>query len=133
MSYHIQYLKDGGVVTNYSGIVTDDNLIQSTKERLSSDTRIKSYRYFISDFSKVDEFKVTTRGIESTVHMAAKASRQNNNILLVVVLPTDSEFGMGRMWQAYADYEKTGWKTLMVRNRDEALEWLQKNLDSASA
>jgi hypothetical protein len=127
MSYDITYLEDeGGVITTYSGIVTDNDMIQCGKARFSSDDRIKSYRYFISDFTNVTEFNVTSDGLRSIADIAINASKLNKRLLLVAVLPTDFQFGMGRMWQTLS--EETGWKIQMVRTPAEAQEWIQNNL-----
>ena len=53
MAYTITYDKDkGGVVTTYSGVVTDEDIINSVKERTTSDSLVKSFKYAISDYTK---------------------------------------------------------------------------------
>jgi len=59
--------------------------------------------------------------------MAIEVSKCNKNIVITGVMPTDLEFGMGRMWQAYAD--ETGWESFVRRTRDEAEKWIQSKVE----
>ncbi len=133
MPYQIAYSdSDGGVITTYSGIVTDETVIESARERLSCGRKIESYRYFISDYTDVSKSTVTRSAVQISASLALEASKINKDILLVGVFPTDLGYGMGRMWQAYAADEETGWKTKVVRSLAEAHIWIQKMLVSKS-
>jgi len=128
MPYEITYLEtDGGVYTKYYGIVTDSDIINSMKERFSSDDKVSSYRYAITDCTDVKKFDVSPEVMKESGKISKKVSNINKNIAVVAIMPTDLEFGMGRMWQAYS-YE-TGWKTGIVRDKDEAEVWLKENLE----
>jgi len=124
--YKIKYLDDGGVITIYSGIVTDDDIIGSIKDKCTSPDKIRSYRYAITDCTHVDEFEVTPQGMIENAEISKKVALLNRNILVVGVYPDDLAYGMGRLWQGYADV--TGWTTIVVRNMDEAQKWLEENL-----
>ena len=51
MAYAITFKeKEGGVLTTYAGTVTDQDVINSAKERLSLVEKLKSIKYFFSDF-----------------------------------------------------------------------------------
>ena len=127
MPYEITYLEtDGGVLTKYFGIVTDSDILHSIKERFSSDDRVSSYRYAITDCSNVEKFDVSPEVMKESAKVSKKVSMINKNMVVVAIMPTDLEFGMGRMWQAYA-YE-TGWNIVIVRTKDEADIWLKENL-----
>jgi len=131
MPYKIEYSDtDGGVLTTYFGVVTDSDIIGSLKERIESKKRVENYRYVISDYSGAEEFKVTTEGIKQNALIAVRASASNKKGVLVAILPKDHEYGMGRMWQAYAD--ETGWKTYIARDKKEAYEWLNENMPKVS-
>jgi hypothetical protein len=58
--------------------------------------------------------------------LAIDVSKLNKNIVIAGVMPTDLEFGLGRMWQAYAD--ETEWVSKTIRTRDEAENWIQQTL-----
>ena len=128
MPYEIIYLdEDGGVITNYRGAITDEDIIKSGEEKYLSLERLKSYRYAITDLSMVDEFRLTSEGIEKNAEISLKIFAENSNIIVAFVLPTDVEYGMGRMWQAYGDGD--GKKSNICRTRAEAEEWIRKNLN----
>jgi hypothetical protein len=128
MPYEITYLEtDGGVLTRYYGIVTDSDIMNSMKERFSSDDKVSSYRYAITDCTNVEKFDVSPEVMKESAEVSKKVSRINKNIAVVAIMPADLEFGMGRMWQAYSYV--TGWKTGIVRTKDEAEVWLKENLE----
>jgi len=127
MTYVITFKeKEGGVFTHYSGTVTDADIIKSVKERLLLVEKLKPIKYFFSDFTDVDNFNVTSTGIQTIADIATRASKINNDIILVAIVPSDLEYGMARMWQAYSD--DMNWKTYLARTKEEASEWLNKNL-----
>ncbi len=129
MPYKISKLNDeGGVQTTFYGKVTDEMLIESNKERLASTELIKSYRYFISDYTDVTDLSISNHTIRKIAQMAINASKLNENILVVGILPNDLEFGLGRMWQGYASDEETGWCTKGFRTSDAADKWLKTQL-----
>ena len=127
MPYIITYnKKDGGITIKYTGVVTDDEIIKNAKERFSSKDNIKKTRYYFHDFSIATEIKVTSYGVKIISEMAKNASKINNTILVVGILPTKLGYGMGRMWQGYTD--EISWKTKIVRNFEDGHEWLHNNL-----
>lgn len=127
MPYRIEYDTDKlGVITIYSGIVTDKDLCDSLTERLDNFARLKRYRYAISDCTNVTEYKVTPEGLKKNAEISYEISEKLPALLLVVITPSDLMYGMGRMWETYID--DTGWETTMVRTRQEANEWIEKNL-----
>ena len=128
MSYKITYQEyDGGVVTVYRGTVTDKEMVNSANERITPTNKVKSYKYLLSDFTNVDDFKITTNGIKAVANISNLMFQLNANILVVIVVPSDLKYGMGRMWQAYTCVDDEN-KTQIARTRDEAIEWLKQNL-----
>ena len=117
---------DGGVITIYSGVVTDEDVIRSVEEKCSSLEKIQSYRYALTDCTNVTEFKVTSKAVMRNAKVAKSAFSVNSDVLLVAVVPTDLMFGLSRLWQAYAD--ESDHRTTVVRSREEAEKWLAKHL-----
>ncbi len=129
MSYSIIYNKeDGGVLTQYTGSLSDEELLKSAKERTQFVSKVKLYRYLLSDFTEVDDFNVTSEGIRATAEIAKKMLQINDRILVSVILPTDVKYGVGRIFQAYADEEDRWIK--IARSMDEAVQWLNENLNA---
>lgn len=58
--------------------------------------------------------------------MAIEVAKNNRDIVIAAAMPSDLAFGLGRMWQAYAD--ETGWKSHAFRAREEAENWVQNEL-----
>lgn len=127
MPYETEYReKDGGVITTYWGSVTDNDIIESGQNKLALIEKLKTYRYALTDLSRVDHFNLTSIGIQTNVNAASEIIRQNKDLIVAFVLPTDVEYGMGRMWQAHADVY--GIKSCVCRTRAEADAWINANL-----
>lgn len=127
MPYEITYVDEqGGIITTYWGIMTDNDLINSGQEKYFLQERLKSYRYAITDLSRVEQFKLTAKGIQSNVEIASKISKENHELIVAFVMPTDVEYGMGRMWQAYGEHY--GIESFVCRTRAEAEEWIEKKI-----
>ena len=127
MSYNITFTDDNGIITVYSNTVDDAEYIDSIKARWEKTDFTKKCRYTLSDFTSVTELTVTSDGIRDAAQLCLAASKHNKSILVVAILPTDLEFGMGRMWQVYAD--ETGWNSFPARDMKTAKEWLNENLN----
>jgi len=126
MPYKITDVEDGGVITTFFGIVTDEDIIESAREKCFSPQKLASYRYAITVCVDVEKFDVSAQGMIDNAAISKKAFFMNKNLLLVGVYPDDLGYGMGRLWQGYAD--DIGWSTKVVRSMDEAKKWLKKNL-----
>ena len=127
MPYEIIFNKsDGGVITIYSGVVTDEDLLQSANDKCSSVEKIMSYRYALTDCSNVTELKVTTAAVIRNAEIAKSAFAINSNIIFVAAVPTDLMYGLSRLWQVYAD--ESDRQTKVVRSREEADIWLAERL-----
>lgn len=117
---------DGGVITIYSGVVTDEDFIQCVKEKLTSAEKLKSYRYMVTDCTDVTEFNVSVEVMKEYAGMGSAGFATNPELFFIAILPTDLEFAMGRMWQAYADSGNQ--RSRLVRTREEAEAILLKNI-----
>jgi len=126
MPYLISYQTDGGVLTTYSGIVTDNDMFCCIKERTSSHDDLEKYRYFLSDFTDVDKFDVSSGAIKTIADLTVQASMVNESLIIVVIVPTDLEYGMARMWSAYSD--ESNLRLYMARTKEEALKYLNEQL-----
>ncbi len=125
MPYEIKYIKSsGGVIATYYGNLTNEDLIECTKERFSSEERTRTYKYLLSDYSDVKEHKITSDGIREMARLAVAASKLNSNIILIAVVPKDFQHAMAKLWKTYADDKATGWKTILVKNLEEAQNWI---------
>lgn len=130
MSYDIYFLDDEfGTVTEFNGVLTDEIIVRATRERFASEERNRKYKYVLADYTNCTKIGITSEAVIQIAYIAIDVSKYNQGIIFAGVLPTDLEFGLGRMWQAYS--EKTGWESKMFRSRSEAEEWIQNVLASS--
>lgn len=107
MSYNITFTDENGIITINSNMVDDAEYIESIKDRCKNAEFTKKCRYTLSDFTNVTALKISSDRTRKSTKLSIEAAKQNKFILVVADLPTDIEYGMGRMWQSYA--EETGW------------------------
>jgi hypothetical protein len=131
MPYSIVYIeKEEGLIISWEGQVNGIEVIRSYQERFSPPERLVKLRYIITDYSATPSFEVSPKDILTIAHIANQASEKNHQIYGAAIMPTELQFGMARMWQAYADDDRTGWETIVTRTRKEAEDWLRQHLDS---
>lgn len=127
MAFKITYLEnEGGVITSYWGTMTDDDVINSGLEKYSLMDKVKNYKYSLTDLSNVKSSKITAKSVRRNVEVTAKILKDIKDILIVFVLPQDVQYGMGRMWQAYA--ENINIDSHVCRIRSEADELIKNHL-----
>jgi len=129
MPYSIEYIeKDEGLIILWSGDTTSKELVQSYHDRYSPLERFKKLRYVIIDYCQVASFNITPGDIKIAADLSNDIAVHNRGLYAVAVMPTDLGFGMARMFQSYADDDKTGWHTRITRSREEACRWLRSEL-----
>lgn len=133
MPYTIAYQEtDGGVITTYSGEVTNEEFKECLQEKFLlsekfiSSEEIRSHRYSISDCAGVTNFSVSIDAVKYSANLSKAAMKINETALMAVVAPNDHEFGMGRMWQAYIGSQ--GDRVKVFKTREEAKSWIAATL-----
>lgn len=128
MPYRTEYLEDlSGVITTYWGIVSDDDLHRSGREKYSNFDKIRLYRYALTDLSRVEQFDVSSTAIEENARISSEMLDENRRMTVVFVLPTQLEYGMGRMWQAYAGDHAD--RSHIFKSRSEADKYIDEELN----
>lgn len=133
MPYTLEYLEiDGGVITTYSGIVTNEEFQQCLKEKFllgeksMSHPKMGAPRYSISDCADVTDFDVSVDAVKYSADLSKSVMKTNETGLMAVVAPNNHEFGMSRLWQAYIGSQ--GERAKVFRNREEANSWIAQTL-----
>ena len=127
MRYELFFLDDEcGTVTEFIGVLNDEILIQVTRERYASEERNRKLKYILNDYTQCTEINISSEIIRTVAQMAINVAAYNQQVVIAGVMPTDLEFGLGRMWQVYA--EKTGWESRAFRSRSDAEEWIQNTM-----
>lgn len=120
------YTNDGfGQINRISGSVTDSEFIAAYKARFSDLDKFKKLRYIVSDLSDVTHFDVSTETVINISDIANKYAAYNKKLFIAGIHKQNIVYGMGRMWQAYSDDDKTGWVTKSFRTRHDAIIWLK--------
>ena len=127
MPYKIFYKNDGeGVITTYTGNVTDNDLLSVYNEIANLNINISKIKYSVTDFTDIDKYLITAECIREQAHSSVEVSKINPNITVIVIAPNDVEYGTSRMWSAYSD--KAGWEVKIFRTRDDANLWIKNNI-----
>jgi hypothetical protein len=82
--------------------------------------------YFVLlDYSKVKDITGSITEVRAVVQRSEQLKKQTKRRCVLAVIATKPVvYGLSRMWQVLAEF-KTGWYINVFRDRDEALAWLQ--------
>jgi len=121
---HIQ----GGIGIEYvlSGIVTGEEIIAANKDIYNYEN-LRHCKYKIVDRSNCTEYCLTAEDVRIISEQDKGASRINRNITIIFVSPTDLQYGMSRMWQAYTT--ETGFQSKIFKDRESAEEWMKEKFN----
>ena len=127
MPYQIIYSqKPFGITTIFSGLITDEEIIQSCVDRTSSKEEMQNLKFVKDDLMDVTDFNVTADGIRECALFADKVAYLNKNVAYISIVSSDLLYGMSRMWQTYS--ADTEWKMNIAKSREEAEIWLKENI-----
>jgi hypothetical protein len=126
MTLKINYLENGkGIEIIASGTVTGSEII-ARHDEIYSPKNLARQRYQIIDRTQCKEYIVSFAEVQIIAEIDKKASKTNPEIIIVIVAPTDLQFGMSRVWQAYV--EESRFLTKVFRERTSAEGWLKERL-----
>ena len=126
MPLTINYKDDGkGIEILASGTVHGREIIDAHKE-IYSEKNLKRQRYQIIDRTHCTDYDVSTDEVKKIAEIDRSASLINPHIIIAIVAPDDLQYGMSRIWQAYAD--ESGFMTRVFRDRKSADLWLAEHL-----
>lgn len=123
MPIRINYLH-GGAVVEYisSGVVTGLEIIEANK-KLYQRNNIIRLKYKLIDRSTCTAYRVTREEMKLIAAQDEAASKINRDITVLLVAPTDLQYGMTRMWQMLV--EETGFRSEIFQDRESADAWLK--------
>ena len=126
MPFHTSYTDDGGVITTFTGVLTDNDLLDSSRRRYSRLHALKSWRYLVTDVSNVSGIELSIETIQQVTEMHETAARVNNGLCMVVITPVADRDRVTDMWGRFKVPQ--GWKTYVTDSRADAEDWLSANL-----
>ena len=121
MPHKVTYTHDAGVVTEYEGEVTGDEVIEIHRG-IVDDPSFELLRYYISDGTGRTRAAVSADQARVMAGISKSASKLNPNLLVAMVRPEDVDFGMSRMYQSLL--EDSDFRIGVFRTRAEAGDWV---------
>ena len=114
------------VIAKGSGVVTGNDVI-SHLETLAADERYVSPMKKLVDYSSIDKIRQSNEEVIIIARKKEALKRKFAGERCAFVSPADLTFGIARVHQALID--STGINTNVFRRIEEALEWLDVELD----
>ncbi len=111
-------------VAKYFGELTASEILESIKERFSDIDKLKKFKIIIADYTDVTHFDTENADVRDYAEIYLKASAHNKDVIMIGIMPTDLQFGLGRMWEAYA--QGMPWPHQIFRSMGEARVWLKE-------
>jgi hypothetical protein len=115
-----------GVVWNYSGTLTGNELLQSNLE-IFGDERFDDIRYQIIDLTAVNAMEVTRRHMRKIAHLDMAAARTNPRVRVAVVTTSEGGIDMTDIYKQYT-VEKSPWHTKIFTTREAAAAWVRQRV-----
>jgi hypothetical protein len=103
-----------------SGEVTDKEMFDCEKEfYLSGPTKLQFW-----DMTKSKLTKVTVDGMRQFVARTSRLGKSRAGGRTAVLVQSQIQFGLGRMAEAFGDFESLPFEFRIFREREEAIRWL---------
>jgi hypothetical protein len=75
----------------------------------------------------VEELNISSEGIRKNAHLSTSLSHDvKHEFCIAFVMPTKLQYGMSRVWQAYADPDSKN--SRIFENREAADQWIESKL-----
>ena len=119
---------DLGIVSAYSGLVSDDDLMTACEFRIAHSDKLPSKKYNIADFTKADNVNITSQGVIQNVRKARSGLIPFlDELIYIAIVRGEEQYGMMRMWTTMSDNDRM--VSHIVYSYDEALELIKAHLN----
>ncbi|PCJ55056.1 MAG: hypothetical protein COA79_21200 [Planctomycetota bacterium] len=115
--------RKNGVILWHEGVIVDADLINCQKELMSHEFE-EEFQFQLIEGTNIEEFNVSANTMQGLGSSDSEIKNVNKQYA-VAVAPNDLIFGMGRIWQAFAEDEL--FISCLVKTFDEAISWLKEN------
>lgn len=120
MAYKIDFKNNASQLwVHYSGTLEPGEIEASWVERTGDEARFKKVKYIIADYTDASLKALTTDDVKTASKWPELASRINPDITLIAIMPHQLEYGLSRMWGAYAESETMPWKLVYLKSINE--------------
>lgn len=106
------------------GNVSEVELIRGLRLMYENDEDTRRHKCALMDFSQCTQLDISSDAIRQAAEMNLAASKlMTPGAAVAIAVSKPFAFGLGRMWQSYAD--DTGWTTQVFDDLSEAELWLE--------
>ena len=121
MEFNIQY-HDGFFEIKISGVAEPEKY-RDVFEALIADEKWKPGSLCLINQTELDSTYLTTDEMSDIAKLSPEYSARLGESKCALLFARDLEFGLGRMWQTFVEYE---WEVSvkLFKSRDEAIAWL---------
>jgi len=102
------------------GQVTAEEIVRKIEEYYSGETTMLA----IWDFSEASVVKLSAEEVRSILPVARKFAETRKGGKSALVFSTDSEYGLGRMFEAFTELDAFPVEIRSFRSMKDAMEWL---------
>lgn len=105
-----------------TGDVTDKEMFACQKEFYEAGpTRLELW-----DMSDSDLSQITTTGMNKFIRRASRLGKSRYNGRTAVIAPSVLQYGLGRMAEAFGEFESLPFAFRVFRKREDAVRWLKE-------
>lgn len=125
MAYEIKFKENNTQLwVVYTGDITIGEIEDSWIERTTDIERFKQVEKIVADYSNASLKQLSTEDVIKGAQWTKNAAKLNPNITLIAFQPSDLEYGLGRMWDAYTTDSEFKWKLVQVKSEEEVIRLL---------
>jgi hypothetical protein len=121
---YVHEIRDQGsfLILKGSGVLTGQELIQTTRDLIEAGDAVRSVRFTLVLFDEVAKVDVNAEDVRRLVEVDKILMSLIPRSFIAIVAPKDELFGLSRMWEMMVGVP--GWETRVFRSRPEADAWL---------
>jgi hypothetical protein len=118
-----------GAVFRCHGAVTGEEILERNRQLLSTEGP-ERWLFGVIDYADAASVENTAPQLKAmALQYREVASRGKPGVVVAIVASQELENGLAAMWRAFAD--ETGWRTRVLRSREEAVTWVRDEVRKA--
>ena len=121
MPYEISW-QPLGVVYNFSGVVSDEDLCAATEE-VNASPLLPAMKYLIADFSSIEKFDVSSVSVRMIANSDSRASKTNPDVKVAIISASLFMRGMSNIYAITHQAAGGSWTTKVFQCEEDARAW----------
>jgi hypothetical protein len=119
MGYQLTFSEDETTLTcRYTGDVSLEDILSAYAAIIQDPDIFCALRFLVCDYTEAHLITVANQDVQEIAEIIQNGPDLNPNLLMTVIMSTDLEFGLGRMWQVYTEH--LSWDIHIVRTQEES-------------